>query len=263
MDFFLKVIPTLDSSNPKVNIRIYIYYIHICIAFFWTTKQTPWALWWGEGVIFMDEFVEILNTPTMSPERNWNFWGRGKSNWKMFHLGETKNGWEVYAIFSNLLGCGSILKSDLRPSTWISALRNPYYFLWWVVSERPATFWIGNEENGLWRKIHFLQTFAAFFSLIRSIFFWLRPNKICVFFRFVSGDFDFFKQILWVPRRVGQIASRPSPNGGSGSGKCSKPGTFRFFGITLENLPNGIRSFDDRNIKNGTCWLHIFSQDVE
>ena len=126
----------------------------------------------------------------------------------------------------------------------------------------PLMSCLGKTRDLLnWQRGKGVVTQDSFFANIRGIFFLNQihfffgsdPTKSVFFFRFVSGDFDFFKQILWVPRRVGQIASRPSPNGGSGSGKCSKPGTFRFFGITLENLPNGIRSFDDRNIKNGTC----------
>ena len=40
--------------------------------FLWNQNQTSWmniagSPVWGEGVIFMDEFVEILNTPTMWP----------------------------------------------------------------------------------------------------------------------------------------------------------------------------------------------------
>lgn len=121
----------------------------------------------------------------------------------------------------------------------------------------PRPFELATRKRGCDARFICLQTFAAFFFLNQIHFCLLRPNKICVFFSLCEGILIFSKQILWVPPRVtmqsGQIASRPSPNGGSGSGKCSKPETFRFFGITFENLPNGIRSFDDRNIKNGTC----------
>lgn len=125
----------------------------------------------------------------------------------------------------------------------------------------PLMSCLGKTRDLLnWQRGKGVVTQDSFFANIRGIFFLNQihfflaqtQQNLCFFSVCVRG-FDFFKQILWVPRRVGQIASRPSPNGGSGSGKCSKPGTFRFFGITLENLPNGIRSFDDRNIKNGTC----------